>query len=111
MTAEDALGYEGYNARWNKRLSHWVPPRDFVNPAEGLLYMNSFPDSHRFTLMYYYAIVGLGISELGPNSEAQMLFCLTMIMSTIIFTNVFGRVISISNALIQKELEWQAEIS
>jgi hypothetical protein len=66
---------------------------------------------YRYVMMLYYAIINLGTGEIGPVNFEELLFCVvTMIISSMVFTNTFSSIISVYSTLIFESLQHQAEI-
>lgn len=45
----------------------------------------------RYLVMLYYAMIDLGLGEMGPNTKEELLFCVvSMMLSALVFSNIFG---------------------
>lgn len=48
----------------------------------------------------YYAILNLGSSEMGPVNKVEYAFCtLSMILSSVVYNNLFGQIVNIYSAI------------
>ena len=95
-SGDGVLGWQVYNERWDARDKKWNMPIDFVNPADQGLFTNKWSVWQKYCNLFYYAQINLGNGEMGPvNIEEFAFLVVTMIISTLVFTNVFGEIVGI----------------
>lgn len=98
----DVLNWKGFNSRWESRSSQWNPPTCFVDYLSCTLYSNESTPIFRYLFMVYYAILNLGNSEVSPINLSEKIFIvITMIISSMVFTNTFSSIISARAAIMR----------
>ena len=69
----------------------WYPPLNWVNYVDIELYEESFGLFNKYITMYYNAVLILGVNELGPVNEIEVLYVsVTIILSVFILTLMFS---------------------
>lgn len=65
----------------------------------------------RYLTMLYYVFINLGLGEMGPINNTELLFCIgSMILSSIVFSNIFGYILSVNAQINQIDTETQSHI-
>ena len=53
--------------------------------------------------MLYYSLINLGIGEMSPSGSIQLAFCfISMLISSLMFLNIFGEIVCIYSVLLTK---------
>lgn len=62
----------------------------------------------RYMTLLYYSLINLGLGEILPRNEYEYLFCIcSMIISALVFTNVFSSISSMTQMLNQESMKQQ----
>lgn len=105
MTSDDALGWQAFNLRWESRLSNWNTPTDYSDASNQILYTEQVSMLYRYSIMLYYALVNLGLGEMGPVNFEEYIFCvISMIISAFVFSIIFSQILSVYSQLIFEAL-------
>ena len=82
-----------------------------MNPSEQNLFTEQISVSMRYAEMYYYALIELGLSELGPKNPIEYAFVIfSMVVSSILFKSVFGEITNFYMQFNSKEIKKQEEL-
>ena len=111
LTSDDAiLGWQRYNERWDARSKQWNMPIDFVNPADQGFHTEKWSVWQKYCNLFYYAQINLGLGEIGPvNIQESAFLAMTMIISALVFTNVFGEIVGIFQLINREAFELEQD--
>lgn len=101
MEPNEVLGWENFNERWDTRSSQWYAPLDWDCFYCSKMHTSEQSQFFRYLIMLYYSIMNLSGGEQGPRNKIEYLFCyMSLIMSAIVYTNLFGQILNQYQALI-----------
>lgn len=67
LTEDDGIiGWQGYNDRWDGRLTQWYSPIDWYYYREQIFHTEEMTNSMRFFTMLYYSLINLGLGDVSP---------------------------------------------
>lgn len=68
---------------------HWYPPLDWIDYTHSTFYADLKWD--QYLLTFYTSALSLGLNEMGPVNEGEMLFCfISLMISLVVNSNLFG---------------------
>ena len=92
------------------RSFQWYPPTDWISYKDSKLFTDEISLVQKYNIMFYHAILIIGINEMGPCNELECLvITLILISASIINSQLFAEIaVIISN--FQREDSCQQEI-
>lgn len=112
-TVADTLGWKEENQKWESRSKTWYMPIYFVNYGDQELDKDSrlYGVWFRYSSMIYYGLLNIGSNEFGPVNWMEMGFlALTLIVSAMLNSIVFGEVASLVGKLSEAEAIRQSQL-
>lgn len=97
---------------WNfmtKTNELWIPPTDFIYAGKyPNIYRNyNQPDSYRYLVYLYYAILFLGGNEMGPRTDTEITLCTIILVCMAIFNAwLFGDMAVLSEMSGRKQAQF-----
>ena len=65
----------------------------------------------RYFTLLYYSLINLGLGNVGPVNTGEVLFCvLSMVISSLVYTNIFSSIFSLNEQLLRDQTLKQIEI-
>ena len=71
----NTIDFEGYDLTW-------IPPLDWLNYKQSVLFKDETSKPERYLSMLYYAVLMLGSNEMGPVNTAELVFCVMALITT-----------------------------
>jgi len=92
---------------WGDRPVYWYAPLDWVNFVDQETFTTKFSLLKRYTLMLYYGVLILGLNEMGPINEIEMLYCIvTLLFSALLNALLFGDIASLALTISKHEIDF-----
>jgi hypothetical protein len=99
------IGWQQFNEKWDSRTTQWNSPIDWFAYTEQQLHSTNYSILYRYLTMLYYSLINLGLGEIGPINKYEMIFCIvSLVISALMFTNIFSSIASLTAILNYKEI-------
>ena len=74
--------------------NHWIPPYDFLNFKESMLYTNHETQFKLYFIYFYHAVLFLNLNELAPVNEKELMFSVFLLLTaSLIYSKMFGDIV------------------
>jgi hypothetical protein len=105
-TEEDGEGWEQFNKRWEARSTEWYSPTKWLSFEKNEIFMKETRKVHKYQILFYYALINLGLGDIGPSNNVEYLFNVSsMFISALLFNILFGELGSLVFMLNEEEVE------
>ena len=89
----------------------YYPPLDWINVADSELFVEDIPIFKKYLVCLYYGVLILGLNEMGPVNNIEMLYFIgTLLMSAIMNSLIFSDVIMLIDELSKPSQVYQEKL-
>lgn len=91
--------------------SQWYTPTEWVNIGDAAIFTKEMSRNERYFIMVYYAIMNLGIGEIGPINVPELAYCIfSLPVSLMLQSLLFSDIAVLVQTFFKKRSEQQADI-
>ena len=100
-----------WNEKWEGYSSQWYSPTEWVNIGDAAIFTKEITKTERYFNMLYYAVLNLGVGEIGPINIPELGFCIVFLPISLMLQSLFFSDIAVLvQTFFKKRSEQQADI-
>lgn len=100
-----------WNKNWEKKSSQWYTPTEWSNIDDAEIFTKELSKTERYFVMLYYAVIFLGVGEIGPINVPELGFCIVFLpISLMLQSLIFSDIAVLVQTFFKKRSEQQADI-